>query len=325
MSTETIKEIVLPTRQESLREAYGEILAEIGQEDSRIVVLDADLSCSTKTATFAKKFPQRFFNMGVAEQDMVGTAAGLAIGGKIPFASTFAIFQTGRAWEQIRQAICYPKTNVKLVASHAGITVGEDGASHHCIEDLALMRVLPGMTVIVPADANETRGAIKAAVKYKGPVYIRLARDKFPVIYEKNHLFTIGKGDRLVEGGDAAIIATGLMVSAALEAAYALLKQGIEISVVNISTIKPLDKELIISLAAECGAIVSAEEHSYIGGLGSAVAEVLSEERPTPLIRIGMPDRYAFSGKPQQLLEYFGLTAANLEKAVKQVIKKKKL
>lgn len=315
--------VMIPSREASLREAYGETLAELGGIYENIVALDADLSCSTKTATFAKKFPNRFFNMGVAEQDMIGTTAGLAIAGKIPFASTFAIFQTGRAWEQIRQAICYSKVNAKLVATHAGITVGEDGASHHCVEDIALMRVLPNMTVIVPADANEVRAAIKAAVEYQGPVYIRLARDKFPLIYEDGRDFKIGKAHVLTEGTDVAIIACGLMVSTALEAWHILNQQGIKATVVNVSTIKPLDTETIINAAKNCKAVVTAEEHSIIGGLGSAVAEVLAENVPVPMERIGMRDCFAVSGNPKLLLERFGLTAPKVVEAAQRVINRK--
>ncbi len=313
-----------PSEEKSIRGAYGETLVKLGEEDERIVVLDADLSCSTKTALFAKRFPERFFNMGVAEQDMVGTAAGLAIGGKIPFTSTFAIFQTGRAWEQIRQAICYPRLNVKLVASHAGITVGEDGPSHHCIEDIALMRVLPNMTIIVPADANETKRAVAAAARYQGPIYLRSARSNFPLIFEQDHPFKIGKAQQLTAGSDAAIIGTGLMVSVALEAARALEQQGIKVSVVNMSTIKPLDKEMVIQVARACGAVVTVEEHSILGGLGSAVAEVLGEEQPVPLLRVGIKDCFTVSASPEQLLERFGLTPSHVVKAVQEVIKKKK-
>ncbi len=318
-----IKPFSKDNKTESLRNAYGETLLELGKENPDIVVLDADLSCSTKTGVFAKSFPERFFNMGVAEQDMVCTAAGLSIGGKIPFTSTFAIFQTGRAWEQIRQAICYPSTNVKLVATHGGITVGEDGASHHCIEDLALMRVLPRMTILVPADANQTRAVIKAAAEYNGPVYIRLARNNFPLIFNENHPFEIGKAQQLTDGGDVAVIAIGLMVSAALEAAQILKGQGINARVINMPTVKPVDKDAIIHVAEACKAIVTAEEHSIIGGLGSAVAEVLSENAPTPLTRIGMRDCFAVSGKPERLLKKFGMTAAHIAQAAQESIRKK--
>jgi transketolase len=260
-----------------MREAYGNILKHLGEQDERIVVLDADLSCSTHTDVFGKAHPDRFFNMGVAEQDMIGTAAGLASAGKIPFTSTFAIFQTGRAWEQIRQSICYPNLNVKLVATHGGITVGEDGATHHCVEDIALMRVLPNMTVIIPADAYETEKAVIAAFEHKGPVYIRISREKFPVLFNKNHEFNIGQSKMLRAGGDLTFIATGLMVSAALDAAELLAAKGIQARVINMPTIKPIDRQAIIDAALETGAIVTAEEHSIIGGLGSAVAEIFKE------------------------------------------------
>jgi transketolase len=306
-----------------MREAYGNILKHLGEQDERIVVLDADLSCSTHTDVFGKAHPDRFFNMGVAEQDMIGTAAGLASAGKIPFTSTFAIFQTGRAWEQIRQSICYPNLNVKLVATHGGITVGEDGATHHCVEDIALMRVLPNMTVIIPADAYETEKAVIAAFEHKGPVYIRISREKFPVLFNKNHEFNIGQSKMLRAGGDLTFIATGLMVSAALDAAELLAAKGIQARVINMPTIKPIDRQAIIDAALETGAIVTAEEHSIIGGLGSAVAEIICETHPVFLKRIGVCDRFGISAKPKVLLEEFCLTARHLEKAARDVMAKK--
>jgi transketolase len=305
------------------RDAYGKTLVRLGEVDERIVVLDADLSGSTRTAKFGKVFPHRFFNMGVSEQDMIGTSAGLASAGKIPFASTFAIFQTGRAWEQIRQSICYPKMNVKLVASHGGITVGPDGATHHCTEDIALMRVLPNMTVIIPADAYEVEQAIIAAHKYKGPVYIRISRDKFPVLFDENYEFSIGRAKLVRPGLDLTFIAAGLMVSAALDAAELLAARGIQARVVNMSTIKPIDHEVIVAAARETGAIITAEEHSIIGGLGSAVAEVLSERYPVILKRIGICDRFGTSGQAHSLLEEFGLTAKHLLKAALDILEKK--
>jgi len=301
------------------RDAYGDTLARLGAEDERIVVLDADLSGSTRTAKFAKRFPERFFNMGVAEQNMICTAAGLAAAGKIPFASTFAIFETGRAWEQIRQSICYPCMNVKLVASHGGITVGEDGATHHCIEDLALMRVLPNMTVIVPADAPETEKAVVAAWKHEGPVYIRVSREKFPVLDEAGD-FVIGRARVMREGDDLTVVACGLMVSVALDCAEELAREGIQVRVLNMATIKPLDRQAIVQAAQETGAIITVEEHSVIGGLGSAVAEVLCEEYPVPLRRLGVDDRYGMSAKPEVLLEEFGLTPARLADAARQLL-----
>ncbi|MDN5331897.1 MAG: transketolase [Tepidanaerobacteraceae bacterium] len=301
------------------REAYGEALAELGEEIKDIVVLDADLSKSTKTSVFAKKFPERFFNMGIAEQNLMGTAAGLATCGKIPFASTFAIFATGRAFEQIRNSICYPNLNVKIAATHAGITVGEDGATHQSIEDIALMRALPNMTVINPADATETKKAVRAAAQMKGPVYLRLGRHPVETIFGEGYEFKPGKGVILREGRDVAIIATGVMVAEALKAAEILEKDGINAMVVNIHTIKPIDEEVILK-AAECGAIVTAEEHSIIGGLGSAVAEVLSEKKPVPIKRIGIKDVFGMSGKPEELMKAYGLAAEDIAEAARTLI-----
>ncbi|MFV1951077.1 MAG: transketolase family protein [Nitrospinota bacterium] len=306
------------------REVYGKILAELGEENKDIIVLDADLSGSTRTSEFAGKFPDRFFNMGVAEQDMMGTAAGLAIGDKIPFASTFAIFATGRAWEQIRQSICLPNLNVKIVASHGGITVGEDGGSHHCIEDIALMRILPNMTVIVPGDGYETEAIVRTVTDYKGPVYIRTSREKFPVIYSGDCSFEIGKAKIHHIGKDVTIIAYGLMLHKALDAAKNLRKEGIDVGVINSSTIKPLDKETILEAARLSGAIVTAEEHSIINGLGSAVAEILVENNPIPMKRVGIRDRFGMSGKSNELLEHYGLTEKDVIKAVRDVISMKK-
>jgi transketolase len=301
------------------REAYGQALAELGEEIKDIVVLDADLSKSTKTSVFAKKFPERFFNMGIAEQNLMGTAAGLATCGKIPFASTFAIFATGRAFEQVRNSICYPQLNVKIAATHAGITVGEDGATHQSIEDIALMRAIPHMTVINPADAEEAKQAVRAAALHKGPVYLRFGRHPVETIFDENYKFEIGKGVILKEGKDVAIIATGVMVGEALKAAKILVGEGINAMVVNISTIKPIDKEVILK-AAECGAIVTAEEHNIIGGLGSAVVEVLAEEKPTPIKRIGIADEFGQSGNPDELLKIYHLTAEDIAKAAKELI-----
>lgn len=306
------------------REAYGNALAEFGQ-DSRIVVLDADLSKSTKTDNFRKKFPERFFNMGIAEGNMMATAAGMAACGKIVFASTFAMFAAGRAFEQIRNSICYPKLDVKIGATHAGLSVGEDGASHQAIEDIAIMRAIPNMTVISPADAVETRYAVKAAIEHDGPVYLRLGRLNVPVIYdESSYKYEIGKGITLSEGNDATIIATGLMVHAALEAKALLQQEGISARVVNIHTIKPIDVDIIVKAAKETGVIVTAEEHNVIGGLGSAVAEVLTEYYPVPLLRVGVQDKFGKSGKPDILMEMYGLTAADIVKRTKDALKLKK-
>lgn len=312
------------TEKKSIRGQYGETLALLGEQYKDIVVLDADLSGSTKTNVFAKKFPDRFFNMGIAEQDMIGTATGLAVAGKIPFASTFAIFAAGRAWEPIRQSVAYSKVNVKIVASHGGITVGEDGGSHQSIEDIALMRILPNMTVIVPADATEMRKVLEAVVVRKGPVYIRSSRIEFPALYDDAYTFTPGKGDVVREGNDAAIVACGFMVHQALAAGDLLAKQGVHPRIINMSTIKPIDAPLLIKAARETGGIVTAEEHSIIGGLGSAVAEVVSEEYNVPVRRIGVRDRFGLSGKPDELLAYFGLTPEDIERAVLEVLEKKK-
>ncbi|MCM2356699.1 MAG: transketolase family protein [Geobacteraceae bacterium] len=307
------------------RDAYGETLAELGAENGDIVALDADLSGSTKTGVFAKKFPERFFNMGIAEANMVGTAAGLAAVGKIPFVSTFAIFAVGRAWEQVRQSVAYPKANVKIVATHGGVTVGEDGGSHQSVEDIAIMRAVPNMTVIVPADGVETRGAIRAAAACKGPVYVRLGRNKVPTIFPPEHRFEIGKGCELRPGTDLTLVTTGLMTAPALAAAELLAKEGISARVVHIGTIKPLDQEIILKAARETGAIVTAEEHSIIGGLGGAVAELLGEEHPVPVRRVGVRDRFGTSGKAEELLKYFGLTPEDLAEAAREVLARKRV
>lgn len=306
------------------RDAYGDALVELGRKNRDVVVLDADLSGSTKTGKFAKEFPDRFFNMGIAEQDMIATAAGLALGGKIPFASTFAIFGTGRAWEQLRQSVCYPNLNVKLVASHGGITVGEDGASHQSMEDIALTRVLPNMTVIVPADGVETKKAVEAISEYAGPVYLRVGRPKVPVIFDKAYRFQIGKAHILKKGVDATIIAAGIMVYNALQASELLAEEGYGIGVLNMSTIKPIDTHVVLQMAEETGAIVTAEEHSIIGGLGSAVAELLGENTPVPLRRVGIRDKFGTSGTPEELLKFYGLTTEDIVTAAREVIKRKK-
>lgn len=303
------------------REAYGKALATLGAENENVVVLDADLSKSTKTADFKKACPDRFINMGIAEGNMMTVAAGLASCGKIPFASTFAIFATGRAFEQIRNSICYPKLNVKICATHAGITVGEDGASHQSIEDISLMRTLPNMTVINPSDAIETEAAIKAVMDYNGPCYIRLGRSGVSVINDNDdYKFEIGKGCVLREGKDATIIATGIMVEAALEAYNILAEEGIRVRVINMHTIKPIDEELIINAARETKLIVTAEEHSVIGGLGSAVAEVVTSNSPVTVLRVGIKDVFGESGKPSELLKAYGLTAEEIVKTVKKGI-----
>lgn len=306
------------------RDAYGDALVGLGKKRDDVVVLDADLSGSTKTSKFAKAFPERFFNIGIAEQDMMGTAAGLAVAGKLPFVSTFAVFATGRAWEQIRQSICYPNLNVKIVASHAGVTVGEDGGSHQSVEDIAVMRVIPHMTVIVPADGPETQQAIEAAAEYKGPCYVRVGRGKTPVVFDQNYTFRIGKAHVFNEGKDATIIATGIMVPEALKARDMLKAGGIDAGVMNISTIKPLDVEAVTAAAKKTGAVVTAEEHSVIGGLGGAVAEALAEAAPVPMVRVGVKDAFGTSGDHDGLLKHYGLSAEDIAKAVKEVIRKKK-
>lgn len=306
------------------REAYGEALKEIGGKNEQIVVLDADLSKSTKTNVFAKAYPQRFFNVGIAEQNLVGTAAGLAASGKTPFVSTFAMFAAGRAFEQIRNSVCYPKLNVKVAATHAGLTVGEDGASHQAIEDVSLMRSLPNMTVLVPADEEETRQAIAWAAAYQGPVYIRLGRMSVDNVSPEGYVFAPAKAAVLTEGKDVTLIANGVMVMAALEAAKMLAAEGIQARVINMASVKPLDEAAVVSAAKETGAIVTCEEHSIIGGLGSAVAEVLAEQAPAPLERVGVKDTFGESGKPKELLAKYGLTAADVAEAARRVVARKK-
>lgn len=294
------------------REAYGNALAEFGDQYD-FVVLDADLAAATKTGIFKKKFPERFFDCGIAEGNMISVAAGIATTGKVVFASSFAMFAAGRAYEQVRNSIGYPHLNVKIGATHAGITVGEDGATHQCIEDFALMRAIPGMTVINPADAVEARAAVEAAIKFNGPVYMRFGRFAVPVLYDKEtYKFELGKGVQMMEGKDLTIVATGMMVDMAMEASKILANRGISARVINIHTIKPIDKEIILNAAKETGAIVTAEEHSIIGGLGSAVAEVVGEGCPVPVIRVGVEDQFGHSGKVPPLLEMYGLSTANI-------------
>lgn len=306
------------------RDAYGKALIELGEKNRNVVVLDADLSKSTKTAGFAKEFPERFFDMGIAEADMMTTAAGLSTCGKIPFASTFALFATGRAFEQIRNSICYPKLNVKIAATHAGLTVGEDGATHQSIEDISLMRTLPNMVVLCPSDGVEARAAILAAAEHHGPVYIRLGRLAVPVIYDEGSIkYEIGKAITVREGSDATIIAAGIMVYRAIEAADSLKKEGLSVRVLDMHTIKPVDKEAVIRAAKETGAIITAEEHSIIGGLGSAVAEVVCEEAPVRLKRVGVNDMFGQSGQPEELMKLYGLTSERLVTEVRNILTKK--
>ncbi len=302
------------------REAYGAALAELGAKYENLVVLDADLAGATKTGVFAKAFPERFFDCGIAEGDMVTVAAGLSTTGLIPFASSFAMFLAGRAFEQIRNSVGYPHLNVKLGATHGGITVGEDGATHQCLEDFALMRTIPGMTVICPADAVETKAAVEAAIKYEGPVYLRFGRAATPVLFDENYEFTWGKGVVMAEGNDAAIIACGTMVDIALSAKQLLEAEGINARVINMHTIKPLDKELVIKAAKETGAIVTAEEHNILGGLGEAVCGAVTESCPVPVLRVGVEDSFGRSGKVPPLMEMYGLTAENIAAKVKAAI-----
>lgn len=309
----------------SLREAYGQALVELGKESPDIVVLDADLSRSTMTQFFAQEFPERFFDCGIAEQNMVSIAAGLAASGKIPFASTFAVFVPGRCFDQVRMSIAYPGLNVKLVATHGGISVGEDGTSHQSIEDLSLICSLPGFTVIVPADAIETAQAVRVAATNYGPFYIRLCRPKIPLVYSSDYRFEMGKAVTMRQGKDATIIAMGIMVAAALEAADNLKQEGIDCYVLNTPTLKPIDEAAIIKAAADTGAIVTAEEHLEHGGLGSIIAQVVARQRPVPMEFVAIKDTYAKSGKPTELLERYGLTAKDIEQAVHMVLRKKGL
>lgn len=309
--------------EKATREAFGEALAQFGKEFPDIVALDADLSRSTMTKYFAQQFPERFFQCGLGEQNMIGIAAGLAASGKIPFASTFAVFASCRCFDQLRMSIAQPRLNVKVVGTHGGITVGEDGASHHAIEDLALLCALPGFTVVVPADAIETVGAVKSAITTEGPFYLRLGRPKVPYIYKEDYKFTLGKAVILRDGKDATIIANGIMVAKALEAAEKLAPQKIECRVLNMHTLKPLDEEAIVAAASQTGAIVTAEEHLLHGGLGSRVAQVAASQKPVPMGFIGLNDIYAKSGKPDELLQKYGLTAEEIEKAVKATIARK--
>lgn len=306
------------------RQAYGEALIELVEKNDKVVVLDADLANATQTCKVAKAHPEKFYNCGIAEANMVDIAAGMSTMGLIPYCSSFAMFAAGRAYEQIRNSIAYPHFNVKICATHAGVSVGEDGGSHQCIEDIALMRVIPGMTVICPADANEAKAATMAIAEMNGPVYMRLARLATPV-FEGDMVkpFEIGKANVLREGKDVAIFATGLMVSESLAAAEKLAKEGIDAAVINIHTIKPIDADAVIKAASETGALVTAENHNVIGGLGSAVAEVLAEQRPTPLERVGVKDHFGQVGKAPYLMGVFGITAADIAKAARKAIARK--
>ena len=294
------------------RQSYGEALAELGEENKNIVVLDADLSKTTKTDIFAKKFPDRFFDIGIAEQNMMGVAAGMATTGLVPYASTFAVFASGRAYDQVRNSICYPNLNVKICATHAGVTAGEDGATHQMLEDLSMMRTLPNMTVLCTSDDTQTKWAVKEISKINGPVYLRLARLATPVIYDGNEKFEIGKGYQFGEGTDATVIATGVTVAESLKAQEILKEKGVDIRVIDMHTIKPIDKDIIIKAAKETKKIITIEDHNIIGGLGTAVCEVLSEEYPTKVIRMGIKDTFGKSGKAEELMKHFNITAENI-------------
>ena len=302
------------------RESYGKALAEFGAIYPNLVVLDADLAAATKTGTFKKAFPDRFFDCGIAENNMIAAAVGMSLCGKIPFASSFAMFAAGRSFEQVRNAIGYPHNNVKIGATHAGITVGEDGATHQCNEDIALMRTIPGMIILNPADDTEARLAVKAAIEHDGPVYVRFGRMAVPVYYGADYEFKIGKGVKMADGNDVALIATGIEVEQALIARELLAADGISASVVNISTIKPLDEELVVAEATRCGCVVTCEEHNIIGGLGGAVCECLSEKKPTPVLRVGVQDVFGRSGPAKELISYFGLDAASIAAKAKAAI-----
>ena len=303
------------------RDSYGKALAALGEEHPDLVVLDADLAGATKTATFQKAFPDRHFDCGIAEANMVCVAAGLSTTGLVPFASSFAMFAAGRAFEQVRNSVGYPHLNVKIGATHGGLSVGEDGASHQCCEDFALMRSIPGMVVMSPADDVEARAMVKAAYEYVGPVYLRFGRAAVPVIHEEDYKFEIGKGEVLKDGKDVAIIANGLMVAEALEAAETLKAEGIEAMVINMATIKPLDNELVLSAAKKCGKVITCEEHSVIGGLGEAVCSLLSENLPTPVKRIGVEDTFGRSGTAKEVLDAYGLNAAHIVSAAEAFCK----
>lgn len=301
------------------RQSYGEALENLGEKNKDVVVFDADLSGATKTSIFAKQFPGRFFNMGIAEQDMMSTAAGMSTFGKIPYVSTFAVFAAGRAYDQIRNSICYPKLNVKICATHAGITVGEDGATHQMLEDLGMMRGLPNMTVLCTSDDTQTKWAVEEISKINGPVYLRLCRLGTPVIYDETQKFEIGKAVQIGEGTDATIFATGVTVAESLKAKEELAKEGINVRVVDVHTIKPIDEETIIKCAKETKKLITVEDHNVIGGLGTAISDVLTQNYPTKLTKIGINDTFGKSGKAEELMEYYGLTAGNIIKKVKEI------
>lgn len=313
--------IIDRTKAKSIRAAYGKTLVELGKENENIVVLDADLACSTQTSMFGKEFPERFFNMGIAEQDMMTTAAGLASQGKIPFASTFAMFATGRTYDQIRNSIAYPEFNVKIVATHGGITVGEDGASHQALEDVALMRNVPHMTVIVPADCKECEEVIKYAASHEGPMYIRIARTNVPDIFDENYKFDL-KGKIMREGKDVTIVTNGETLAEVIECAEMLSQEGIQAQILHLPVVKPLDNDIILKEAKKTGFVVTVENHSVIGGLGSAVCELLSEKMPTKVLRIGINDEFGQSGEQRKLMEFYSLTSDKIATRIKENLEK---
>jgi len=304
----------------STRDAYGEVLVELGKKNENIVVLDADTSSATRTKLFAEAFPERFFNVGIAEQNLIGIAAGLATCGKIPFASSFPVFVPGRCVDQIRNTVAYPRLNVKIVVTHSGLTFGVDGATHQSIEDIAIMRAIPNMMVVVPADAVEAKKAIRSIVEYKGPVYVRLCRQSTPIVYDEDYLYTLGKGITLTDGDDAAVIACGVMVAEALLAAEKLRAKGISVTVIDMHTVKPIDEDLIVKAARKTGAVVTAEDHNVIGGLGGAVSEILVENHPVPMRRVGVNDVFGESGETEELMVKYGLTADHIAEKVKDLI-----
>lgn len=305
----------------SVRNAYGNALVEIGKENENIVVLDADVSCSTQTKIFAKEFPERFFNVGIAEQDLITTASGLACTGKIAFVSTFAVFASGRAWEQIRNTVCYSNLNVKIAATHGGITVGEDGASHQALEDISIMRSIPNMTVIVPADEKEVKDAVKFAAEHDGPVYIRISRGNLPDVIDKNHKFNYLKADVMEEGTDVTLITNGETLVETLDCAKMLKEKGINAEVINMPVVKPIDKDTIIKSAKKTNRVITIENHSIIGGLGSAVCEVLSENYPVKVSRIGTNDEFGQSGTAKELMAYYGLNSEKLTEKITGLLK----
>ncbi len=306
----------MENEKKATRQSYGEALLELGKKFEDVVVLDADLSTATKTSIFAKEFPDRFFDMGIAEQNMMGTAAGLATAGKVPYVSTFAMFAAGRAYDQVRNSICYPNLNVKICATHSGITVGEDGATHQCIEDISLMRTIPNMTVLSVCDDAETKWAVNEIYKIDGPVYLRLGRLSVPKVYEEGQKFEIGKAVQFGEGKDATIFATGVTVQEALKAQEILKGKGLDARVVDIHTIKPIDEEMIVKCAIETKILISIEDHNIIGGLGSSISEVLTTKRPAKLIRLGIKDTFGRSGKAEELMQKYGITSENIVDAI---------